>query len=183
MSISRFKAGDVLISERGKYPFTLRYDVAGEWSRVYGTYIHNGKPANFENARSLKLYEEDSTVMENTKTLYTFKDEDGTDMFGTAIGQNSSGQLVIEVKGARGGVILKDLKDLTEVLPYTFSVAMGGKEIHYVGEPGKLAVGDLLLHNCGGTVHYQIVSVTGVDTKCKTARAKFKGRRVVTEEI
>lgn len=182
MSKPLFSAGEVVISTKGQHPFTLSYDVH-DWSygTVWGVYLHNGKTAKISGSWNLVRYEEQETAMENTKTLYTFKDADGTDVFGTAIGQDSSGNLVIEVKGARGGVVLMPPSELTEVLPYTFCVTLDGKDVHYVGEPGKVQKGDLLLLTGSSTL--KVATVKAVDTKNKTARAKFNGVKIVTEAI
>lgn len=184
MSKPLFSAGETVISKQGKHPFVLTYDVYSlSYGNVWGVYLHNGKTAKLSNSYNLIRYDEheQETAMENTKTLYTFKDADGTDVFGTAIGQDSGGNLVIEVKGARGGVVLKNPSELTEVLPYTFCVTLDGKDIHYVGEPGKVNKGDLLL--VGGSPVLKIATVKAVDTKNKTARAKFNGVRILTEAI
>lgn len=184
MSKPLFSAGEVVISKQGKHPFRLTYDVRTLGSiTVWGVYLHNGKTAKISGSYNLIRYEEyeQETAMENTKTLYTFKDADGTDVFGTAIGQDSSGNLVIEVKGARGGVVLMPPSELTEVLPYTFCVTLDGKDIHYVGEPGKVQKGDLLLLT--GSTTLKVATVKAVDTKNKTARAKFSGVKIVTEAI
>jgi hypothetical protein len=58
---------------------------------------------------------------------------------------------------------------------------MGGKETHYVGTPDALKKGDVLLYTGSSTP--QVAVVTGVDTKNKSARSKFKGAKLVTESI
>jgi len=67
------------------------------------------------------------------------------------------------------------------VVPYTFSASINGKETHYIGTPDVLKKGDVLLHT--GSTTPQVAVVTGVDTKNKGARAKFKGAKIVTEAI
>lgn len=117
--------------------------------------------------------------MADTKTLYSFT-VDGKVAYGTHIGTNSSNQYLIEEKGT-GTIHVFDKKDLEEVLPYTFSAKMGSSENHYVGTPGALSKGDILLYTGSSTP--QIAVVTGVDTKNKSARGKFKGAKLATEAI
>ena len=171
-----FNVGDIVISKYGKYPLTINYI---GYSRTSGKYLHNGNSCTVD-TDNLIPYEPEETIME-TKTLYSFTDDNGTTVFGTHIGTNSSNQYIIEIKGG-GGIVIKDQKDLEEVLPYTFSVNIGGKEIHYIGEPGKLTKGDILIHTPSAG-QFTVVVVGAVDTKNKTARSKFKGRKLVTESI
>ena len=171
-----FNVGDIVISKYGKYPLTINYI---GYSQTSGKYLHNGNPCSID-TNNLIHYEPEETIME-TKTLYSFTDDNGTTVFGTHIGTNSSNQYIIEIKGG-GGIVIKDQKDLEEVLPYTFSVNIGGKEIHYIGEPGKLTKGDILIHTPSAG-QFTVVVVGAVDTKNKTARSKFKGRKLVTESI
>lgn len=120
----------------------------------------------------------------NTKTLYSFEHE-GVTKYGTHIGINSSNQYLIEEKGT-GAIHVLDKKDLEEVLPYTFSVkyAIGstnGMPTDFIGTPGTVKEGDLLVFENRSML--QMCKVEKVDTKCKTAQAKFKGRKILTEEI
>jgi hypothetical protein len=113
------------------------------------------------------------------QTLYSFT-VDGETRYGSHIGTNSQNQYLIEEKGT-GTIHVFGKNDLEEVVPYTFSATMGGKETHYVGTPGALKKGDVLLYI--GSTTAQIAYVTGVDTKNKSARSKFKGSKIVTESI
>ena len=172
-----FNVGDIVISKYGKYPFKVTSSSYGD---VCGKYLHNGNACSVSQYNAIPYEPEEETIME-TKTLYSFTDDNGTTVFGTHIGTNSSNQYIIEIKGG-GGIVIKDQKDLEEVLPYTFSVNIGGKEIHYIGEPGKLTKGDILIHTPSAG-QFTVVVVGAVDTKNKTARSKFKGRKLVTESI
>lgn len=118
--------------------------------------------------------------MTETKTLYSFKKEDGTVSYGNHIGTNSNNQYLIEEKGT-GTIHVFDVSDLEEVLPYTFSASINGKETHYVCQPGAVKKGDFLLYANGPAA--QVATVTAVDTKNKSARAKFKGKKLVLEDI
>jgi hypothetical protein len=122
---------------------------------------------------------EETTPKSTMKTLYKFTHE-GNEVFGTHIGTDGSNNYVLEVKGG-GGIVVKDPKDIEEVIPWTFAVKINGKETHFMGQPDKVKKGDFLLYNCNGTP--VLCTVTGVDTKCKTAREKFKGLRLVTETL
>ena len=178
MQKEHFEIGDVVISPYGKNPFRLTYipRSPGYYDKYRGKFLHNDKWAQ---ARSIIHYEGPDNTME-TKTLYTFTNEEGKAVFGSHIGTNSENKFIIEVKGT-GEIVVKDSKDLEEVLPYTFSVEIAGKEIHYIGEPGKITKGDLLLHKTNGG--YAIAQVKAIDTKNKSARSKFNGRRILTEAI
>lgn len=117
---------------------------------------------------------------QNMKTLYSFTKEDGSTGYGTHIGTNSQNQYLIEEKGT-SSILIFDKAKLEEVLPYTFSAKVGNTETHYQGQPGVLSVGDVLLSTGSGSP--QVAVVTGVDTKNKNARGKFKGVKVVTTEL
>ena len=138
--------------------------------------MHNGKPAYATNI----IHYEGSEKTMDMKTLYTFNNDEGEIVFGTHIGTNSENNFIIELKGT-GAIVVKSPKELEEVLPYTFSVDIEGKEIHYIGEPGKVSKGDWLLQRVGKG--HLVVQVKAVDTKNKAARSKFSGRKLVTEEI
>ena len=179
MQQQHFEIGDIVISPQGKSPFRLTYIPSRPtyYDLYRGKYIHNDKWAQ---ARSIIHYSGTENTSMDSKTLYTFTDEDGKAVFGNHIGTNSENKFIIEVKGT-GEIVIKDPKDLEEVLPYTFSVELAGKEIHYIGEPGKVTKGDLLLHKTNGG--YAIAQVKAIDTKNKGARSKFNGRRILTEVI
>ena len=52
---------------------------------------------------------------------------------------------------------------------------------HYVCQPDAVKKGDFLLYTNGSQP--QIAVVTAVDTKNKTARANFRGKRLVLEDL
>lgn len=115
-----------------------------------------------------------------SKTLYSFVDDDGSTITGTHVGTNSQNLFILEVKG-RDNYIVKDPKEVEEVLPYTFSVMINGQEIHYAGSPDTVHRGDFFLVPAGNS--YCVARVKEVDTKNKNARAKLRGHKVLTEEI
>jgi hypothetical protein len=183
---SRFKVGDVVIKNSGKKPFEIVSQPYSQYSPLAaraasycGRYLHNGSLV-YAKENSIKIYEQDQQEM-TTKTLYSYKEESGKVVFATYLATNSENKYILEVKGT-GEIVVKDPKELEEVLPYTFSVKVSGKELHYIGERGKLKKGDWLIMDTGNR-GYEIVTVEAIDTKNKTARSKFKGRKITTEEI
>ncbi len=173
-----FNVGDIVTKKHGKKPAEIvskGWYTSDSWTCRY---LHS-KQSFTEYASDLKLYDEETEMTADTKTLYSFT-VDGVVAYGTHIGTNSSNQYLIEEKGT-GTIHVFDKKDLEEVLPYTFSAKMGTSENHYVGTPGAVSKGDILLYT--GSSSPQIAVVTGVDTKNKSARSKFKGAKLATEEI
>ena len=183
--MSLFTVGDVVTKLHGKNPATIEREVA--WRRNceketywYCRYLPPSK-GGFEAAEStLKPYESSEKSMSQIKTLYSFTKADGTTAYGTHIGTNSSNHYLIEEKGT-GEIHVIDPKNLEEVLPYTFSATIQGKETHYVCQPNAVNKGDYLLYTYGSNP--QIAVVTAIDTKNKTARGKFRGKRMVLEDL
>lgn len=179
--MAKFNIGDIVTKACGKKPAEIVYSYNGynNYDGYYQCrYLHNNQTYN-SYGKDLKLYTEETEMATETKTLYSFT-IDGKTAYGTHIGTNSQNQYLIEEKGT-GTIHVFDKKDLEEVLPYTFSAKMGNSETHYVGTPGAVSKGDILLYT--GSSSPQIAVVTGVDTKNKSARAKFKGAKIVTQEI
>ena len=180
--MAKFNVGDIVISKNGKHPLevtTLPCWDGGTWGLRY---LHNNKLNYVDNwniNENYSLYETSETM--TAQTLYSFTiDGETRCRYGTHIGTNSQNQYLIEEKGT-GAIHVFDKKDLEEVVPYTFSASINGKETHYIGTPDVLKKGDVLLHT--GSTTPQVAVVTGVDTKNKGARAKFKGAKIVTEAI
>lgn len=171
-----FNIGDIVVKVNGKKPAQVVGELFGRYNCKY---LESGQTF-CAYPRDLKLYEDKTEMAAETKTLYSFTKEDGTVAYGTHIGTNSQNQYLIEEK-VTGAIHVLDKDKLEEVLPYTFSATIGGKETHYVGKPDTLKKGDILLHT--GSSSPQIAVVTDVDTKNKGARPKFKGAKIVTEEI
>jgi hypothetical protein len=181
MTQNNFNIGDIVIKKYGKKPAEVTYSYSGynQCGGYYNCrYLHNNTSFR-QYGSDLELYNEETEMTTDTKTLYSFT-IDGNVAYGTHIGTNSQNQYLIEEKGT-GKIHVFDKKDLEEVVPYTFSAMMGGKETHYVGTPGVLKKNDVLLYTGSNTP--QVAVVTGVDTKNKSARSKFKGSKIVTEAI
>jgi hypothetical protein len=180
MENQEFKIGDIVTKPAGKKPFELTYvpapGQASRWNPYKGTYLDSGSPAQSE---KVVHYFKDSM---NNKTIYTFTDEQGEKVVGMYIGTNSKGMYMLEVDDGRDEYVIKDPGEVEEVVPFTFSVDIQGKEIHYIGEPGKIEQGDFLLHR-GSRGSFDIVQVKKIDTKSKQARPKFNGLRLLTENI
>jgi hypothetical protein len=173
-----FNIGDIVTKQYGKKPAEVTYAPSYSGGQFTCRYLES-KQTFYARDYELKIYDEETEMTSDTKTLYSFT-VDGTVAYGTHIGTNSSNQYLIEEKGT-GKIHVFDKKDLEEVVPYTFSATMGGKETHYVGTPGALKKNDVLLYTGSSTP--QVAVVTGVDTKNKSARSKFKGAKIVTEAI
>lgn len=180
----QFNIGDTVTKFYGKKPATIVRRVSWRGSESnpywYCQYLPPGKGCFEATENNLKLYDFPEETMSDTKTLYSFKKEDGSTAYGSHIGTNSSNNYLIEEKGT-GDIHVFDPKDLEEVLPYTFSTSINGKETHYVCQPNAVKKGDFLLYTTGATP--QIAVVTAVDTKNKTARGKFRGKRLVLDDI
>ena len=173
-----FNVGDIVTKQYGKKPAEVTYAPSYSGGQFTCRYLES-KQTFYARDYELKIYDEETEMTSDTKTLYSFT-VDGVVAYGTHIGTNSSNQYLIEEKGT-GKIHVFDKKDLEEVVPYTFSATMGGKETHYVGTPGALKKNDVLLYTGSSTP--QVAVVTGVDTKNKSARSKFKGAKIVTEAI
>lgn len=173
---SKFQVGDVVIACNGSRPATIT-GIYG--NAIYAKYNHNGAGARY-NHGGIKHYEENT--MSNNSTLYSIKKEDGTVTYGVHVGTDSANRFLMEEKGT-GQIILANKSQLEEVLPYTFSVRMNGKTVHFQGEPGKVKKNDVLLYTGDGADKFEIAMVTGVDTKNKGAAKTFSGRKLATEDI
>ncbi len=176
----KFKKGDIVIYNNGTRPQEVTNVPSYDYGCYYTKYLHNGKSysINALNQDNYSLYEDPQ--MTQTQTLYSFTKTDGTVGYGNHIGTNSQNQYLIEEKTTHEIHVLNK-EDLVEVLPYTFSVEMEGSEYHYVGKPDTVQVGDLLLNMEAKSPRIAIVKA--LDTRNKTPRAKFKGRKLVTVEI
>lgn len=174
----QFNIGDIVIKQYGKKPAEVTYAPSYSGGQFTCRYLES-KQTFYARDYELKIYDEETEMTADTKTLYSFT-VDGAVAYGTHIGTNSQNQYLIEEKGT-GKIHVFDKKDLEEVVPYTFSATMSGKETHYVGTPDTLKKGDVLLYTGSSTP--QVAVVTGVDTKNKSARSKFKGAKLVTETI
>lgn len=180
MNSEGFSVGDVVIKPSGKKPFTLTYVPTSptRWDQYKGRYLDSNLSVT---ARKVVLYDKE-VESEIPKTVYSFNDEYGTPILGTHVGTNSQGLLILEIEG-KDDYVIKSPNELEEVLPYTFSVEIAGKEIHFIGTPDKVKKGDFLLQKSAPNGSFQIAQVKAVDTKNKGARSKFRRLKLVTEEV
>lgn len=174
----KFEVGDLIISNFGKMPLKVTNVYSNQ---VYARYLHNSTTKSFYKS-DVKHYEDENAMTTTSNTLFQIKLEDGGVTYGTHVGTNSSNQYLIEEKGT-GKIILANKSQLEEVLPYTFSVRLNGKNVHFQGEPEKVKKGDVLLYTGEGADNAQFAYVTAIDTKNKGAAKAFKGLRVQTSEL
>ena len=176
MTKRKFEDGDLVTKIHGKRVMeVIRLHPSYTGNQYYLRYTTGGKTHTYEYEKNLKLHEPEETTM--TNTLYTFE-ENGTTIYATVIGKTESGMLVLEAKGG-AGIFTKPANEVKEVIPYTIDISFDGvKVISYESTKGVLSKGDVVINETG---NFGIVK--GVDTKSKTARPNFKGRRVVTEKI
>lgn len=180
--MGNFKVGDYVKKRCGKTIAVVESS--------YGDYYSYVTVRTVDKNRRYHWYISDLVLVENyipegemvksQKTLYSFVDDSGKTQYGSHVGTDSSNRLLIEVKGS-GEIVVKSIKELEEVLPYTFSAIINGKETHFQTEPGALNKGDVLLYT--GTQVPVVVSVKDIDTKSREARSKFNGVKLVTEKI
>lgn len=128
----QFNLGDIVTKQYGKKPAEVTYAPSYSGGQFTCRYLES-KQTFYARDYELKLYEEETEMTADTKTLYSFT-VDGKTAYGTHIGTNSQNQYLIEEKGT-GSIHVFDKKDLEEVVPYTFSASINGKETHYIGTP------------------------------------------------
>lgn len=172
-----FKAGDKVVLRHGKLLMTVQH-VRGNY--VHATYDHSKQHSNEHHTR-YKLYEEDGQAMAKDAIYKLNLDGDQT-IFANYRGTDSAGNWLMERIGDGGGILVVSKDKCEEVLPFTFSVRMNGREQHFVGEAGKVKKGDILLYTAGGANNFAFAVVKNVDTKHKGARA-WEGVRVITEPM
>lgn len=174
MSNARFQVGDIVIRKNGKKPA----EIAKIYSHsVFCKYLHNERGFSAYKDQIIKYEGEDEMSKEQ---LYSFKKEDGTIGYGTHQGTNSMGLYLIEVKGS-GEILAIPKSNLEEVLPYTFAISRNGSTQQYIGVPGSVKVGDFLIEKTKSGNNF--VEVVDINTKSKSAIAKFRGVRLIVEKF
>ena len=172
-----FVIGDKVTKAHGKKVMTIVY-VTGSY--VTSRYDHSGQSSR-DHYTCLKYHEEDGQTMAKD-AIYKLNLDSDQEIYASYRGTDSAGNWLMERIGGGGGIIVISKEECEEVLPYTFSVRMNGREQHFIGEAGKLKKGDVLLYTAGGVDNFTFAVVKNVDTKHKGARA-WEGVRVVTEAI
>lgn len=176
-----FKEGDIVISKKGQYPARILNRQSYYYGHFDVVYLHNGKQSSLAEDNLIHYNGAIETMTTNSQ-LFSFVKDDGTTGYGTYLTTTSSGDWLVEEKGPgdiSGTIHVKPKTAFTEVVPYTFSVKVNNRELHFVCEEGKVKKGEVLLYT-GGSEPAMVV-VTGVDTKSKTAIDKFSGSRIKTD--
>lgn len=175
----KFEIGDKVIKTNGKKVMTVVYATG---SYITARYDHSGQSIR-DHVANFIHYEEEGPAM--TKDAIYKLDLGGdsiTPVFANYRGTDSAGNWLMERIGDGGGIVIVAKEKCEEVLPFTFSVRMNGREQHFVGEAGKLKKGDILLYTAGGVDNFTFAIVKNVDTKSKGAKT-WEGVRVITEAI
>ncbi len=175
--------GDIVVAKNGTKPFR----VTDNWGNyVNGRYLHSDNPARFYKDQ-VKYYNENEKSekekgKEMSQSIYQVTLEDGTTTFGTKAGATAQGKVLIEEKGT-GKILIVDETMLEEQLPYTFAVRTQGNTQHFIGKPGTVEKGDIVIVMDGGVDKFTVGMVSAIDTKNKSATKPFNGRKLVTEAI
>lgn len=132
------------------------------------TTIHIKKLNDFIATFEKKEGEEE---MSKAGTLYQVI---GKEQYGTYLATNSEGKYVLEMKDNSNALAAFDVKEIEEVVPWTFDVCYGkmgnnGNSTSYSGAKNCVKEGDVLIRQCGS-----IGIVTKVNTKRKNMQP-FKG--------
>lgn len=172
-----FVAGDKVTKAAGKKVMSVSY-ISGNY--VTSRYDHSGQVSR-DYYNNLKYAEEGEQTMAKD-AIYKLNLDPEKVIFAHYRGTDSAGNWLMERIGDGGGIMVVAKELCEEVLPYTFSVRMNGREQHFVGEAGKLQKGDILLYTAGGVDNFTFAIVKAVDTKNKVAKV-WEGVRVTTEAI
>lgn len=172
-----FVAGDKVTKAAGKKVMTVSY-TSGNY--VTSRYDHSGQVSR-DYHTNLKYAEEGGQTMAKD-AIYKLNLDPEKTIFAHYRGTDSAGNWLMERIGDGGGIMVVAKESCEEVLPYTFSVRMNGREQHFQGEAGKMNKGDILLYTAGGVDNFTFAIVKAVDTKNKAAKV-WEGVRVVTEAI
>ena len=184
MSQPSFDVGDIVVSKKGTRPGKIIETGAfnyrnGCWGYVNVEYLHN-KRTQILAKENLVLYNDSKTMTPEQNTLYQFKPSDSSEsLYGHHIGTNQQSQWVMEEKGT-GKIHVIPKEAAEEVLPFTFSVKMGGTTSHFIADPDTVQKDDVLLYT--GGEYPELAVVIATNTKNKSARSKFVGVKLVTTE-
>lgn len=189
-----FEVGDIVKLKTGSSPqrvLAIRQTPSG-W-RLRAVYLssehylsHSGEPVSATWKRSDRFehheLQEQQKQENEMNTLYQVIAKAGEEIrFGTFLARNSSGQVVLEMKGT-GKVEAFDPSGIEIVRPYTVRVRFTSdtnktRAYDYIAVKGSVEVGDLILQKDTG----QIVRVTAIDTKASGSLKPLRGRKLVTE--
>jgi hypothetical protein len=175
----KFAVGDKVTKLNGTKSLTVLY-VSG--NNITAKYDHSSQTV-YGYTDDFKPVKEQQTMTTKDaiyKLLQTPEQEEP--VFANYRGTDSAGNWLMERIGNGGGIVIVSKDLCEEVLPYTFSVRMNGREQHFQGEAGKVKKGDILLYTAGGVDNFAFAVVRSTDTKMKNAKA-WEGVRVLTEAI
>ena len=174
---NQFRVGDKVLKANGKKVMTVQW-VSGNY--VTSRYDHSGQQSR-DHYTCIKYYEEEGPAV-TKDAIYKLNLDSDQEIYANYRGTDSAGNWLMERIGNGGGILVVSKDKCEEVLPFTFSVRMNGREQHFVGEAGKVKKGDILLYTAGGADNFAFAVVKNVDTKHKGARA-WEGVRVITEPM
>lgn len=173
-----FQAGDKVRLANGKKPMTVIYSY---YPYITAKYDHTGQQTREHYTRFVE-YEEESSMTSSKDAIYKLNIDPEKTIFANYRGTDSAGNWLMERIGDGGGILVVPKENCEEVLPYTFSVRMNGREQHFQGEAGKIKKGDVLLYTAGGVDNFAFAVVRNLDTKSKGAKV-WQGVKLITEEI
>lgn len=114
-------------------------------------------------AKGLQLTKKENT-MSNSNTLYQVK---GKDIYGTQVGTDSQGRVILECKAPNAGIRPYDPSEIEEVTPYTVQVVNGEYNWHFLAKEDEFVVGDILVIKTSNGL--MLIEVVTVNSKCKNA--------------
>lgn len=185
--------GGIYYRPNGNEPFRITLKYCGVIEGVYLT----TKAAKFSLDRSQFKYFYKALPKEPVNSIIETQKETemknklyqviGTEIYGTLLATNSSGNYVLEVKGGSGELITRPKSEVEEVFPYTVAVNFFndsgalGKEYQYLSKKGDVEVNDLLVINTPHGV--SLVLVTKLDTKSSAATVELVGRKLSSTKV
>jgi len=102
--------------------------------------------------------------MPNSNTLYQVK---GKEIYGTQVGTDSQGRVILECKAPNAGIRPYDPSDIEEVTPFTVRIGAGNYNKNFLAKDGEYLVGDILIIKTNAGLI--LVEVLEVNSKCKNA--------------
>src|SRR6056297_1138201 len=146
----KFKTGDRIRYVNGAKKIVVTHvtkDFMGE-EYVEGFYASSRSKVRKKASYFVFWDESKNTLEAEAKTLKNklFETKSEPKRYGTYLATNSQGEYVLEMKD-KGTVETFAVADVEGVMPYTFAVKYfdGGNTYHYLGSPGCVKEGDLLL--------------------------------------
>lgn len=177
----KYDVGDIVRKRYGKKP--MRIERVSQYSKRYTARYIDSNAVSEVREQAIVLYEGDLNETKNGEMnmigkLFQVKE---TQQFGIGLAVNSSGKYVLEMKGSND-INSFDKSEIEVVMPYTFAVVwQNGQEQHFRGKAGVLKKGDMVLET--NKKDFRIGRVSKIDTKVESAKAEFKGVKMITESL